>query len=413
MKKWIYCLGVILCLYTSASATPNNSLRALQPGDTLPIPALEYIAANAYPKTSVSELKGKLVILDFWNTWCSTCIEAFPKLDSLQKAYGERIAVILVTNQPMDQVLAFSKKHPIAANRSYLSISGDSLLRQYFPCRYQPHEVWLQSGSVVYAITGATEVTAAAIQAGLNGQPYTGRMKLDFIAFKENVPFLQQNLPGINSQLQMQSTLLGPLEGLTKGEVLTNANGINRRYFINMPLLEIFQSLVPLTLLKRKTVFEVRDASKYLPPENEDEEWMKQHSYCYEISMPETVPEAEMKRQALRDISSRMHLETRVEKTLISCYVLKRKTGIRFTPLNDEEALTAAQLVAALNRIPMGVKTPLFLDETGLSIHCLHPVEPEKITGIYALTQVLRKQGLELIKTKRLMGAFIVADERR
>jgi thiol-disulfide isomerase/thioredoxin len=34
---------------------------------------------------------GKLMILDFWATWCGACISKFPKLDSLQKKYADKL----------------------------------------------------------------------------------------------------------------------------------------------------------------------------------------------------------------------------------------------------------------------------------------------------------------------------------
>ena len=38
----------------------------------------------------IGDLKGKVIVLDFWATYCPPCIEEIPHLRSLQAKYGER-----------------------------------------------------------------------------------------------------------------------------------------------------------------------------------------------------------------------------------------------------------------------------------------------------------------------------------
>jgi thiol-disulfide isomerase/thioredoxin len=39
---------------------------------------------------TLSKLKGKVVLLDFWATWCAPCRESIPHLIQLHKTYGEK-----------------------------------------------------------------------------------------------------------------------------------------------------------------------------------------------------------------------------------------------------------------------------------------------------------------------------------
>ncbi|MGQ0629306.1 MAG: TlpA family protein disulfide reductase [Phycisphaerales bacterium] len=55
-------------------------------------------STNASPK-SLSELKGKVVLLDFWATWCGPCIASFPKIKELQARYqGFPVEIVGVTS---------------------------------------------------------------------------------------------------------------------------------------------------------------------------------------------------------------------------------------------------------------------------------------------------------------------------
>ena len=44
-------------------------------------------------------LKGKVVIVDFWASWCQPCKESFPAMNELQKKYGDKGLVIIAVNE--------------------------------------------------------------------------------------------------------------------------------------------------------------------------------------------------------------------------------------------------------------------------------------------------------------------------
>lgn len=62
-------------------------LAAATPGQ--PAPPLAASALRGAP-VSLERLRGRVVIVDFWASWCEPCRRAFPTLNALSARYGER-----------------------------------------------------------------------------------------------------------------------------------------------------------------------------------------------------------------------------------------------------------------------------------------------------------------------------------
>jgi cytochrome c biogenesis protein CcmG/thiol:disulfide interchange protein DsbE len=77
----------------------------------------------------LSDFKGKIVIIDFWATWCAPCRKGIPDLIELQKEFGKKIVIIGISlDQQKSDVIPFMKKMGI----NYPIVYGSpEVTRQY------------------------------------------------------------------------------------------------------------------------------------------------------------------------------------------------------------------------------------------------------------------------------------------
>jgi thiol-disulfide isomerase/thioredoxin len=79
-------------------------------GAAAPAPA---VAAPHWPL--LETFKGKVVLVDFWASWCSPCLQSFPWMNELQKRHSKDGFVVLAVNMDQERALAdaFLKKTPV------------------------------------------------------------------------------------------------------------------------------------------------------------------------------------------------------------------------------------------------------------------------------------------------------------
>ena len=58
-------------------------------------PALDFPLTLAGKSQRLSDLKGKVVVLNFWATWCPPCVEETPSLNRLEKYIDSRGGMVL------------------------------------------------------------------------------------------------------------------------------------------------------------------------------------------------------------------------------------------------------------------------------------------------------------------------------
>jgi thiol-disulfide isomerase/thioredoxin len=98
--------------------------------------------------TEEVETQGKVIVLDFWATWCGPCIAASPTLDELQKEHKDQLAVLAISgqNDPLEEVRSYVENNPVAYAHLY---DADQSVFTPFESRGIPLVVVMSTDGVV------------------------------------------------------------------------------------------------------------------------------------------------------------------------------------------------------------------------------------------------------------------------
>jgi thiol-disulfide isomerase/thioredoxin len=111
---------------------------------------------------SLDYLRGKVVVLDFWATWCGPCRQAMPGIQKLhQKLHGKPVAIYGVNCWERGDPAAFMKSN----NYTYgLLLGGDKVAEEYRVSGIPTFYIIGPDGKVVHAASGFRPDLEAALE---------------------------------------------------------------------------------------------------------------------------------------------------------------------------------------------------------------------------------------------------------
>ncbi|MGB9236878.1 MAG: TlpA disulfide reductase family protein [Terriglobales bacterium] len=106
----------------------------------------------------LSDYRGKVVILDFWATWCEPCKQEIPHFIDLQNKYPQRLEIIGISmDDDVDPVRAFQQQYkmnyPVALGTAHLADQYGGVLGLPITFVIDP------SGQIVARHIGATDIS--------------------------------------------------------------------------------------------------------------------------------------------------------------------------------------------------------------------------------------------------------------
>ena len=109
--------------------------------------------------------KGKVVLINFWATWCPPCIAEMPSLQDLYNDYNEKVVFLFVTNDDFETVNKFKIKKDFNFE-FYQSISNvpEELKTRSIPRTF----IISKSGEIVVDESGALDWNTATVRSQLD-----------------------------------------------------------------------------------------------------------------------------------------------------------------------------------------------------------------------------------------------------
>jgi thiol-disulfide isomerase/thioredoxin len=117
-------------------------------------------------KTNLTQSEGKVILINFWATWCPPCVAEMPELQELYNEYGDQVDFYFVTNEKPETVNFFLDKKgfnlPI-----FLQIekSPEELESSSLPTTY----LISKSGEIIMRKTGAASWNSNNVHEVLDG----------------------------------------------------------------------------------------------------------------------------------------------------------------------------------------------------------------------------------------------------
>jgi thiol-disulfide isomerase/thioredoxin len=316
----------------------------LKVGDSMPNYELINLINHSSKKATLSSFNKRLVILEFWSTSCTSCIEAWPKLIKLQKEFDNAIQIVLVNAAQDEKTVRamFDKRRKLAGvDVSLPTVCTDSVLSKMFPRIGVPHVIWIDKGTV-RSITEGSVLNNKVVSKFLRDARFTmpQAWRDDPIPVDFNKPLFANGNGGNGENLTKSSTLASYSKNMVSNISIMGDNSAGRYdkvTAINCSLAELYGFAysdrftpygTPAPLTPSRIRFEGFDSTEYAP--YVDGIIQTQNHYTYQLISPPASPE-DLQTEMQNDLRRLFGFHANVELMKIKCRVLKANDTSKLT----------------------------------------------------------------------------------
>lgn len=407
----IYILLGIMPLYAQQNKKVDLSKR-LTIGSTVPdMPVMDILN---FPSSTIDldDYKDKVLILDFWDTYCSTCIELMPHVKEVQKTVGDKAQIITVTWQSKEVIDQFFKGNKyLKEHQAYLpTIIADSLLKSYFPHQGVPHTVFIYKGKVK-AITYFDYIKPEYIEKLIAEDRLDIPVKDDFNT-KSVIPDQE------NSNLKGKVLITGYQDGLEfKGGLPIEKDSVTGMFvtsMINTGILDAFTRLHAMISpsyylwIPGRMEWYVKDQNdyQYKPNSIGPRIWDTKNAICYQRFSQDTVSKKEMAKLVMQDLVSFLGVSVTIEKKEKEVVVIRETTKSRAgiaKPEGDRRVEGMENLAFLMDFSKM---YPPTLDESGFT----EIIDVPDFSSLEKLNRQILYYGLEAVLAKRVIDVMVIRE---
>ena len=114
-------LTVIASVYLAKQSGLIASTKYSQPSQTQALSDARFNDLNG-GEVSLKTWQNKIIVLNFWATWCPPCREEMPELSKMQDQYkNQNLVIVGLSTEDLDTTKNFISEHPV----SYPVLAGD------------------------------------------------------------------------------------------------------------------------------------------------------------------------------------------------------------------------------------------------------------------------------------------------
>jgi thiol-disulfide isomerase/thioredoxin len=308
-------LSVLLCFMYIAAAAQGSFLK---PGDQMPDVLIKNITNAPVKEFFINDAGNKkLLVLNFWGTWCSPCIPEMDSLARLQRANEKKLQVIALSNDSPERLKKYTGKKPSAL---WLATDTSYFLYQLFGFSSVGHSAIINTDKKIVALVLTHSINQQMIDKLLRGDTVSSNADIKEIAINTaEDPF------GVDSLTAESFTVRGYMYG-SPGMSKTPNSGpyaYRRISFFNTCATSIYTQAFDIN--SPKQVFYEMDKKEACDYDN------KKSLYCLDILVKPDQKDSlyQLLQQKLMTI---MPLKARIEQRKMPVYVLKRKenTSLNF-----------------------------------------------------------------------------------
>jgi len=155
---------VLLSSFTAVASAGGPQVGDVAP----PLVISEYVQAPEGADASWESLRGKVVIIEFWATWCAPCIGAIPHLNTLADQFSdEPVQFIAISNEEREPVARLLQRREM---RAWVVLDANKATFSAYSVVGIPHTVVVNPLGEIVAVTHPSTLSAEHIRQVLAGE---------------------------------------------------------------------------------------------------------------------------------------------------------------------------------------------------------------------------------------------------
>ena len=365
---------------------------------------------------TLSEHKDQLILLDFWATWCGSCLKNFKKMHELEKQFEGRVKIIPVTEESSAVLNKFFSTPNGKRYSSTSSVKEDEIFHQLFPHKAVPYIIWIKNGKLINT-TDADQVTEQTVSEILNKK--TSSLQT-VIQVDRSRPFMLSENFDLEKQTEMMSYSIlskGRIRGAAGGTVFRRkGESVYGRLFSNMVLLSVYRGIAYEMFSKNGQQLNDKRILKFVKNPEElifdaTTEDRIQDSRYYTFDFIDTASDADsLYPNMLKTLNRTLPYMVTIEEKIMKCWIIsktnKNVTGKAYKDTDPHSPMKS--ILSILNVDERFTPLPV-IDETGISGNI--GIDIKKITGLAELKKVLAKHNLQITEEERKLMMLVIRDK--